>query len=51
MRRHRKRLAPGSMPVEGSSSRITSGLAMRATATLSLRRLPPEYCSQGLFNM
>ena len=27
---------------------MTSGLAMSATATLSLRRLPPEYCSHGL---
>ena len=49
MKRHRKRLAPGSMPVEGSSSRTTAGSPTRATATLSFRLLPPEYVSHGLF--
>ena len=41
MRSHRKRLAPGSMPVLGSSSSTTPGAPTSATATLSLRLLPP----------
>ncbi len=48
MRSHRKRLAPGSMPVEGSSMSTTAGLPTRATATLSLRLLPPLYDSHTL---
>ena len=51
MRSHRKRLAPGSMPVEGSSMSTTAGLPTRATATLSLRLFPPLYDSHTLRHM
>lgn len=37
----RSRLAAGSIPVVGSSRKMILGLPVRATAVLSLRRLPP----------
>lgn len=42
IRVHMKRLACGSTPVEGSSSKTIGGLPMRAMAHWSLRLLPPE---------
>lgn len=36
-----RRLATGSMPVEGSSRKITGGPPIRAMPVLSLRLLPP----------
>ena len=44
----RKRRAAGSMPLLGSSMSTTGGAPTSATATLSLRRLPPEYVSHAL---
>ena len=38
---HSCRLAPGSMPEDGSSSRMTAGPPTSAMAVLSLRLLPP----------
>ena len=40
--------APGSMPVDGSSSSTTAGAPTSATATASLRLLPPLYDSHTL---
>jgi hypothetical protein len=48
---HRKRRAAGSIPEEGSSMSTTGGPPTRATATLSLRRLPPEYASHALHHI
>ena len=45
---HRNRRAAGSMPLLGSSMSTTGGAPTSATATLSLRRLPPEYVSHTL---
>jgi len=39
---HMNRLASGSMPVLGSSSRMALGLPMREQATMSFLLLPPE---------
>ena len=39
---HINRLASGSMPAEGSSSRIIGGLPKIEIATESFRLLPPE---------
>jgi len=39
--RHINLLAPGSMPADGSSSKITSGLPKIAMAVYNLRLLPP----------
>ena len=51
MRSHRKRLASGSMPVDGSSMSTTAGLPTKAIATLSLRLFPPLYDSHTLQGM
>ena len=45
---HSCRLAPGSMPEEGSSSRITAGPPTSAMAVLSLRLLPPLSTETGM---
>lgn len=45
-----RRRATGSMPVDGSSRKMTAGSPMRAMAVLSLRLLPPlgvEGCQMG----
>lgn len=36
-----RRRAPGSMPVDGSSRKMTEGFPIRAMALLSLRLFPP----------
>lgn len=43
-----KRLATGSMPVEGSSRKITGGPPMRAMPALSFRLLPPLQREMGM---
>mmetsp|Transcript_11363 Transcript_11363/g.20293 ORF Transcript_11363/g.20293 Transcript_11363/m.20293 type:complete len:291 (-) Transcript_11363:63-935(-) len=45
---HMNRRATGSMPVEGSSRKMSSGPPIMATATLSLRLFPPEYPPESL---
>lgn len=39
---HMNRLASGSIPVEGSSSKITGGFPIMAIPTESLRLFPPD---------
>ena len=39
---HMNRLASGSIPADGSSSRMIGGFPMRAMATWSLRLFPPD---------
>mmetsp|Transcript_6069 Transcript_6069/g.18374 ORF Transcript_6069/g.18374 Transcript_6069/m.18374 type:complete len:266 (-) Transcript_6069:4211-5008(-) len=45
---HRNLLATGSIPVEGSSSKMTLGSPTTAAATASFLLLPPEYVHESL---
>jgi|TARA_B110000285_G_C14895559_1_gene500674 hypothetical protein len=46
---HMKRLASGSIPAEGSSSKMMGGFPTIAIATDNLRLLPPDRVPEAFF--